>query len=309
MKRRIMLGTMLAVTVAAEAGAQTFTMTYGEPGMEQFVAPPAMVGSQTIVEARETPGRPYSADATTEFLQVLADGNRISHKTTTRIFRDSEGRTRREELSGNDTPQSVSIYDPVAQASYILDPRTRTAFKMAVSIMYPASGAKVMARGTRVSQDKVGETFTVVVSPEASHREAGESAALKSKPAAVTTFKGAAGSGGFGFVMSSPMKMSGTATSDSLGQEMIAGVPATGTRTTTVIPAGKIGNQLEIKIVSEQWFSEDLQVLVMTKHSDPRSGETTYRLSNISRAEPGAGLFEVPPDYTVKDRGKPHEQQ
>jgi hypothetical protein len=91
-----------------------------------------------------------------------------------------------------------------------------------------------------------------------------------------------------------------------LGQQMIGGVMAEGTRATTVIAAGAIGNDQEIKIVSEEWRSPELQVLVMTRHSDPRSGETTYRLSNIVRAEPGAGLCEVPADYTIRDmsRGK-----
>jgi hypothetical protein len=306
MKHRIIIGTMLAVGVASDVGAQTFTSTYAEAPFEEFAMQRAMVFSPTVVESRVTPGRPYGADATTEFLQVLSDGNRISHKTTTRIFRDSEGRTRREDLGGDDTARSISIYDPVAHASYILEPASRTAFKMPVSIMYPAGDVTVMAKG-RVREDKIGESFTVVTSHGAGHRTGGE-AGLKSRPVEVTGFKGA-GSGGFGFVMSSSGKTPGTATTEALGEQMIGGVPATGTRTTTVIPAGKIGNQLEIKIVSEQWFSEDLQVLVMTKHSDPRSGETTYRLSNISRAEPGAGLFEVPPDYTVKDRGKLHEQQ
>ena len=78
---------------------------------------------------------------------------------------------------------------------------------------------------------------------------------------------------------------------------------ATGTRTTTVIPAGQIGNAQEIRIVSEQWFSEDLQVLVMTRHADPRSGENAYRLRNIVRAEPDPSLFTVPSDYTIQQRG------
>jgi hypothetical protein len=77
---------------------------------------------------------------------------------------------------------------------------------------------------------------------------------------------------------------------------------ATGTRTTTTLPAGEIGNAQEIKVVSEQWFSDELQVLVMTKHSDPRSGETIYRLTNILRAEPDPSLFTVPADYTIQER-------
>jgi hypothetical protein len=89
---------------------------------------------------------------------------------------------------------------------------------------------------------------------------------------------------------------------EDLGVQNIEGVAATGKRTTTTIPAGKIGNVKDIQIVSEQWFSDELQVLVMTRHADPRSGETTYRLRNILRAEPDAGLFAVPADYQVIQR-------
>jgi hypothetical protein len=95
----------------------------------------------------------------------------------------------------------------------------------------------------------------------------------------------------------------GTTTREELGQQTIEGVMATDTRTTTVIAAGAIGNDQPIRIVSEQWFSPDLEVLVQTRHSDPRSGETIYRLSHIVRAEPDRSLFEVPADYTVKEAG------
>ena len=90
---------------------------------------------------------------------------------------------------------------------------------------------------------------------------------------------------------------------EELGTQTVEGVAATGTRTTTTIAAGAIGNLQPIKVVSEQWFSTDLQVLVLTKHSDPRSGDTTYRLVNIVRAEPDRSLFTVPPDYTIKGSG------
>jgi hypothetical protein len=83
----------------------------------------------------------------------------------------------------------------------------------------------------------------------------------------------------------------------------IEGVAVEGRKTTTVIPAGQIGNEQPLTIVSEEWRSPELQVLVMTRHSDPRSGESTYRLSNIVRAEPDRSLFMVPPDYEIKDTG------
>jgi hypothetical protein len=89
-------------------------------------------------------------------------------------------------------------------------------------------------------------------------------------------------------------------TQENLGQQDVEGVSATGTRTITTFPTGAIGNLQPLKVVSEQWFSPDLQVLVMTKHIDPRSGETTYRLQNIVRAEPDRSLFSVPADYSLK---------
>ncbi len=88
---------------------------------------------------------------------------------------------------------------------------------------------------------------------------------------------------------------------EALDPQVIEGLNATGTRTTTTIPAGQVGNAQEIKIVSEQWTSDELQLLVMTKHSDPRSGETLYRLRNVLRAEPDPSLFAVPADYTIRD--------
>jgi hypothetical protein len=82
---------------------------------------------------------------------------------------------------------------------------------------------------------------------------------------------------------------------------MIEGVSAEGTRTTITIPAGEVGNERAIEIVSERWYSPELQVVVMTRHSDPRFGETTYKLTNVNRVEQPKSLFEVPPGYTVKE--------
>jgi TonB family protein len=91
------------------------------------------------------------------------------------------------------------------------------------------------------------------------------------------------------------------AKNEALGKQLIEGVEAEGTRSTIEIAAGEIGNERPIEIVFERWYSPELQVVVMTKHSDPRFGETTYRLTNINRAEPAHELFEVPADYKVQD--------
>ena len=86
-----------------------------------------------------------------------------------------------------------------------------------------------------------------------------------------------------------------------LGVRTIEGVRAQGTRTTTTIPAGAIGNVRPIEIVSERWFSPELQMPVLITRRDPRNGETTYRLTNILRGEQPDGLFTVPAGYEVKD--------
>src|SRR5262249_60726474 len=82
-----------------------------------------------------------------------------------------------------------------------------------------------------------------------------------------------------------------------LGTQLMEGVEATGVRTTFTIPAGQIGNERPIDIVDERWISKELQLVVKSRHSDPRSGETLYRLINIIRTEPDHFLFELPTDY------------
>lgn len=95
---------------------------------------------------------------------------------------------------------------------------------------------------------------------------------------------------------------SSPAKTESLGTQVIEGLQTEGTRTTFTIPAGQIGNDRPIDIVDERWYSPDLQVVVLSKHTDPRMGEHVYRLTNISRSEPARALFDVPSDYTVTER-------
>jgi hypothetical protein len=92
----------------------------------------------------------------------------------------------------------------------------------------------------------------------------------------------------------------GTEHKESLGEQTIEGVRAQGTRVTRTIPAGRIGNERPIDIVSESWYSPDLQMVVQSKRSDPRVGETIYRLANVALAEPDATLFQVPAGVTVQ---------
>src|SRR5215469_9845151 len=73
-------------------------------------------------------GAPYSGEQITENTQLLGDGTRIHNENAMKVYRDSEGRVRRE------TPDMISIFDPVAGVGYTLNPHTFTGSKMQVSV-------------------------------------------------------------------------------------------------------------------------------------------------------------------------------
>ena len=92
---------------------------------------------------------------------------------------------------------------------------------------------------------------------------------------------------------------------ESLGNQIIEGLPCDGTRDTTLWPVGSMGNDRPISIVTETWKSSALQVVVLFKNNNPQSGELVQKLVNISRAPPSAELFAPPPDYTMEDLAAP----
>jgi hypothetical protein len=274
--------------------------------------------ARVAVESKLTKNAPYSAEAVTESTQLLADGNRIVTKGATRVIRDSEARTRREQLNQAGTDAvNITISDPVAGNTYILDPATHMAFRNGFIMATPTGVAtatfSARGRGGRGSGGGTQATdgTVVVTAHEIEVKEVVDSQTAKvademkarAGAAAATTFMVA------GDLPVRTAAVGGQTTREDLGQQTIEGVSATGTRTTTEIPAGAIGNEQPIKIVSEQWFSPELQVLVLTKHSDPRTGETTYRLTGIVRAEPARSLFDLPPDYTLKESVIRRQQQ
>ena len=106
------------------------------------------------VEARVTPGVPYSAEAVTESVQVLSDGNRIARKNVTRIYRDSEGRTRREQIGTSGEADSITISDPVSESAYVLIPKTKLAYRNGVVM--------VSGRGSASATVEPGSSSVVV---------------------------------------------------------------------------------------------------------------------------------------------------
>ena len=292
---------MWIVVVALGAGAavlaqepRTRVPAAGTP--ERVAAEKMAIATRVPVEARVTPGAPYSAEAINESTQTLADGNRITQKSVTRVYRDGEGRTRREEVTDSGEMVHVSIVDPVAHTSYMLDPRTRVAYRGSMMIAMP----RVFATGIPPTEadKRATEVAAVKMRTAMEQQDATAHSGMVVMPAPPPPppppppgFNGAV------------MGEANETSKEDLGRQTVEGVAATGTRTTWMIPAAAIGNLQPIKIVSEQWFSPDLQLLVLTKHSDPRTGDNTYRLQNIVRAEPDRSLFTVPPDYTVKESG------
>jgi hypothetical protein len=91
--------------------------------------------------------------------------------------------------------------------------------------------------------------------------------------------------------------------SENLGLQNQNGVMAEGTRTTVTIPQGQIGNNRDIRVVNERWYSKDLQMMVKSINSDPRFGVTSYEMTNISLAAPDPMLFKIPTGYTITEGG------
>ncbi len=259
------------------------------------------VASDFVFDGQPVKGAAYSAQAINESTQTLSDGNRIVNKTTSSIYRDSEGRTRREQTlrafgpfaAGADAPQTISIIDPVAGVSYVLDPRTHIARKMFAFRFEFKTASPNNPPGTESSGAVIVQERRPMPPP---------GVPKDGPPADVFTLRAPEGAGVPGeFVFKREGNRNDRSVTEKLGTQVIEGVAAEGSRTTTTIPAGEIGNERAIDIVSERWYSPELKTVVMSRHSDPRFGETTYRLTNISRDEPQHTLFEVPADYTLKE--------
>jgi hypothetical protein len=242
---------------------------------------------RTPLESRTIKGAPYSAEFVNDSIQALADGNRIVHHSTGRVYRDSEGRVRREEDRPNGPP-GISITDPVAGVSYSLDPQTHVAMKT------PAGAGTLILNKLEVAKTTLEAQRAEGARIETRTLETGT--AVSPEGWTTVEFNG----GRF------TVRRSGDEEKhkdETLPSKVIEGVVADGKRTTTTIAAGAIGNDRDIVVTVEEWTSPELHVLVLTEHKDPRSGDSTYRLTNISRNEPAASLFEVPADYRIRETG------
>jgi hypothetical protein len=279
----VLVGSTAAQESAPKEKVRTFTFTQDEPvtmmapfsmmmqnerlpeGKIEFFSA-EMAGAGEVVTAA-----PYTATATTESTQVLADGNKIVNKTSSFVARDSQGRTRRETdlhrigTMQVDSPKTVFINDPTTHTQYIFTPGGE-ATKVLRSEGNWKEGPQIIELRKMREQRLKDKTIVTVQGAHEGQQSKESSEQVKH---------------------------------EDLGTQTIEGVSAQGKRETVTIPAGQIGNEKAIEIVTETWFSPELHTMVLRKHSDPRLGDSTYRLTDIKRNEPDASLFQPPPGAKV----------
>lgn len=301
---RFMQSAAVLPLLALGASAQDTAQLDAKKRLEAAVVKMDMVGS---IKGPLVKGLPYSADEISENTQVLADGTRIHRETKVTVYRDSEGRTRRE------TPDSVTISDPVAGSTYVINPKTNSVRKMqmASNFIYrkTSDGPVIAGEPTTFSLRTSGDgQADIEINGKPLDPKAVAELMAKAKAEGSAQSKGGimvldGNTAGYA-VSTGPLRRVtiNAAKGEPLGKKNVEGVIAEGTRNTETIEAGAIGNDRPIQVVNEHWFSEELGMVVYSKRSDPRTGDETFRVTNIRRGDPPAYLFQAPAETQTQER-------
>lgn len=257
----------------SRTGIAERSFTQPAVSQSQRVTPDGLEFERTLV--RDVP---FSATQITETTEDLADGNTAIKTSTSMIYRDSKGRTRRDLFSpqpssaaGNASPTTSIINDPTLGFSYRLDHRA-SVVRRAVFV--------IPRNDTRNSSSNSGRQ-------EAAGR------------GQVLPMPNASG-GESGLRVGTGENLPGMKT-EALGTRDVEGASAEGTRISMTVPKDTSDNEQPLEIVMERWYSPVLHTVVLVKRNDPRRGATTYRLTGIKREDPAATLFMVPRDYRIYD--------
>ena len=245
-------------------------------------------------DAQVVKGKQYSADTSTETVQSLSDGNRIVHRTMSKFYRDSEGRTRREETFGNvdpehPTPHEVKVFidDPVSGTAYVLDPGSRSTEKVQHSV--------------RLIKNRSGNDDAPKTSFKVDFKDEEDGAQDAPGHMLFKIRNDHLGDPTEDIVIRSSDEKRNVVKED-LGARNIEGLDCDGTRKTITIPAGEVGNEKPISIVTETWFAPSIAAVVQSTTDDPRFGKTTYQLTNVQTTEPARSLFDPPADFKMDVR-------
>ncbi|MDM5179657.1 hypothetical protein PO883_20920 [Massilia sp. DJPM01] len=279
------------------------------PAAQAAVATPPdplrFIGPLMPMHGKAVKNAPYSAEAVFEQLQRLADGNEISRTSISMNYRDSAGRTRQEIRDASGEVRTITLYEPADGVTHILNPRQKTATRVAdpsatARAAAQARVAQLRADGKPPERRLEAADEVIVKGVERAGGDARkqfqEKVRIQIADSMAGTRLGPAMAGAFGDV-----RWAAKASTRDLGSKEVDGVKADGKLRTYEIPAGEVGNRNAIVVSHESWYAPDLKVTMYSKHSDPRSGERTYRLTNLKRDEPAPALFAVPADYTVRD--------
>lgn len=233
------------------------------PGLPPFDAPIELMGFEGMHGGKVVKGAPFSATATAQTTETLQDGSQIHRTTQIAMYRDSQGRSRHE-TTFNGFGALAAEGGP----------------KKMISISDPVAGARFLLN----EDQKVARRMSFREGPDSATADARIAARLSKRES-----------------RRAEQEAAGLLKTESLGTQMVNGVSAEGTRVTRTIPVGQIGNDKALQMVSERWYSPDLQIVVKSTRTDPRFGTTTYNVTNIQRTEPAATLFTVPSDFTVQE--------
>jgi hypothetical protein len=233
-------------------------------------------------EAAVVKNEPYQAQAVTEMKQTLADGSHIVQTTTATVARDSDGRTVRVQKlttmgpwrtsgsSQGDSQTLTTIFDPVSKEHIDFTSDSKVAHVVTMPpLPPPPPGAPAGAEGA----------FSMAYAGPVTGT--GQPVTIQAHAIAPQMSNGA------------------EPKTESLGTQTIEGIQATGTRTTTTIPSGTIGNDKDLIVTHETWYSPELKLVIQSTQNDPRFGQTTYTLKNIQQGQPDETLFQAPADYKV----------
>jgi len=221
-----------------------------------------------------TAGEPFSAVAQTQSTTNFSDGNRIVRHNTVRYFRDGQGRVRVERNNSMGAESANSSANGVIIS----------ANGGSVVIDDPVSRERI----TLIPAMKIAHVFKL---PEGIKSGLVMPGSLPDESAPFALMGLGMGIGANGMTTES------SAETTSLGQQVVNGVTATGTRVVRVIPVGALGNEKPITSTLEEWNSAELGIPVRITAKSSLGGTLTYNLQDLQRAEPDAALFAVPADY------------
>jgi hypothetical protein len=309
----------ISVAQAAAPSAAAVAQDDTVPPITVQIEPPpisissSMVGVAGPLGAQAVEGKPVFARFVTEHQQVFTDGNRITRSTTSAIYRDSQGRVRREsQLSMPGLPAGLSsatyitIVDRKLGCGWVLNPQEMVAHRYLLngyvahlsaqggSRLWPSQSKPAKGAGTAESRRWRAHVLSPL-QPKAMSAASGQpGSAAKPRENGYTGTPATRIDQPF-LAAPNPVR------TENLGERMIMGFRVHGTRVITTLPAGEIGNARPIDIVSEQWFSPELGLVLRSMHRDPWGGEFTTAVTHISRGKQPANLFVVPPQYQVID--------